>query len=138
MIGLNIQPSVNRYVGNEVKKFIDWVDSTMCFPKSVKIVVTGSKFVYNSITVEKVQGTFFGPYRESVLPPRIRIATGDFFEPVEICGIDKAKLYLFELISHEIVHFTQWLNDVPYDETEAERKGSEMADQYLQFCQSRL
>ncbi|MFY1068754.1 hypothetical protein [Enterococcus sp. AD013-P3] len=130
MIRVEIQPSVNRYVGNEVKKFIAWINSTMYFPKNVSITVTGSKFVYNTITTEKVLGTFFGPYSDSTLLPVIKIATGDFFNSVDIRGIEKAKLELFELISHEIVHFTQWLNDDPYDEAKTEIEASNIAEQY--------
>ncbi|WP_270790203.1 hypothetical protein [Enterococcus diestrammenae] len=137
MINFIIKPSVNRYVGKEVKQYIDWINSTMSFPKNVTIDITGSSYVYNSITTEKVAGTFFGPYSNSTLVPYIKIATGDFFQAVDKYGIDKAKLDLYNILSHEIVHFIQWLDDAPYDEAQAESQAEKISDCYFIFLEKK-
>lgn len=138
MIKIVIKPTVNKFVSNEINKFGNWLIKNYDFPKQVMVDVTGAEFVYNSITMEKAVGTFFGPFENSELFPYIRLATGDFFQLVAETSKEIAIKKVLNTFAHEIQHYYQWLDEVPYDEDDAEYGAEELVEEYFDDLAGKL
>lgn len=131
MIKLSVRPTVNKLIAKKITNYIDWLSKNYDFPLPVDINITGAKFVYNSITVEKVLGTFYAPFDKEERS-RIKISTGDFAQLMKLYGKEDAIFYILETISHEIQHYYQWVDDLDFDEEDAEYGATELTTEYIE------
>ena len=130
---LDLRPSVNPCVGKQINGFVQWLNQEENFQEDVTIAVTGAKFVYNSITMEKVLGTFFAPFDGSELLPFMKVATGNFFTDVTSQGFNQARKDVLEIVAHEFFHFSQWMNDIALDEEQAQNEARVLVERYLKL-----
>ncbi|MFJ3330680.1 hypothetical protein [Enterococcus sp. NPDC086594] len=135
MIKLSVRPTVNKLIAKKIINYIEWLSKNYEFPLQVDINITGAKFVYNSITVEKVIGTFYAPF-DKAERSRIKISTGDFAQLMKLHGKDDAIFYILETISHEIQHYYQWVDDLDFDEEDAEYGATELTTEYMESLKS--
>ncbi|MDU3373988.1 hypothetical protein ACLI5Y_13855 [Enterococcus innesii] len=133
MIEIKFKPSVNKYLLKVIYPYIDWLSENYSFPKKITIDITGSRFVYNSVTAQKATATFFGPYDFSELNAYIKISTGNFFDDCKKFGKKEAEKILLESISHEIQHYYQWIDQIPFDEGDAEYGAEELTWEYIEY-----
>ncbi|WP_301389549.1 hypothetical protein [Enterococcus entomosocium] len=135
MIKLSVRPTVNKLIAKKIINYIEWLSKNYEFPLQVDINITGAKFVYNSITVEKVIGTFYAPF-DKTERSRIKISTGDFAQLMKLHGKEDAIFYMLETISHEIQHYYQWVDDLDFDEEDAEYGATELTTEYMESLKS--
>lgn len=135
MIKLSVRPTVNKLIAKKIINYIEWLSKNYEFPLQVDINITGAKFVYNSITVEKVNGTFYAPF-DKTERSRIKISTGDFAQLMKLHGKEDAIFYMLETISHEIQHYYQWVDDLDFDEEDAEYGATELTTEYMESLKS--
>ncbi len=108
--------------------FCKWLRKNIYFP--VRIVIYLKKdYRLRNLAGEFVSATFFAPYDKNV-EPYIKIATGDFCELEKEWGRDRALAAYLNSIAHEIIHYIQWLNDLPFDERKANYKSKKLVDKY--------
>lgn len=73
--------------------------------------------------------SFFGPYNRAQ-EPYIRIATGDYLRLRKARGRDNALAAYICSLSHEVIHYQQWLAGVAFDERAASRGASRWLRRY--------
>ncbi|MBO5969747.1 MAG: hypothetical protein J6S14_14740 [Clostridia bacterium] len=129
--GLRVRYETN--VDDEVKRackdFANWLRRNFEFPKRVTVYVKAAK-VIKSCDGEKVFGTFWGPCNKQD-EPYIRIATGDYMELLNKHGKDNALAEILWCMSHELIHYLQWLNDITLTIRGLEKQASYYADWIL-------
>lgn len=135
MIKLSVRPTVNNLIAKKITNYIDWLSKNYDFPLPLDINITEAKFVYNSITVEKVFGTFYAPFDKEERS-RIKISTGDFAQLMKLHGKEDAIFYILETISHEVQHYYQWVDDLDFDEEDAEYGATELTAEYMESLTS--
>lgn len=131
-MNINFKPSTNRHVLKLIQNYFEWLENNYTFEKNVTFDITGAKRVISQLTGQKVFATFFVPYKSSSLKPYIKVATGEFFKDIEIQSYDKAHYLLLELVSHELQHYYQWLENCLFNEIEAEQGAIEMTNKYFE------
>ena len=109
-------------------RYAKWFRKTHEFPMKVPV------YLYPSETIkmqngEWVSASFFGPFDKNV-SPYIRIATGDYPELKKERGRDSALAAFIVSLSHEIVHYYQWINHGVISERGVTQKANAMLRRY--------
>ncbi len=78
---------------------------------------------------DRVSATFFAPYDRNV-EPFIRIATGDYPDLLRIHGRDDALAANIVSLSHEVIHYFQWIKTGTITERGVIKKAESMLDLY--------
>jgi hypothetical protein len=78
---------------------------------------------------EDVTASFFAPWSRSD-EPYIRVATGDFPRLKKERGRDNALAAILCSISHEVVHYQQWIATGETREAGVARKAAKMVERY--------
>lgn len=88
-------------------RYARWLRNEYDFPIRVPVYLLPGRFV-RKINGELCAALFFAPWRPDV-EPHIRIATGDYREVKAEQGRDDALAGFIDAMSHEIVHYQQWI-----------------------------
>ena len=129
--GLRIRcdQGINPAIRTSCLNFGMWLREKMDFPVRVVVYLKKTNTVKNMTTKENVSATFFAPYDKNV-EPYIKVATGDYEDLVHEYGEVDALYIIIESIAHEIIHYKQWLSDLDFNESEAEKEGEKLVDQF--------
>ena len=128
---VSISPSVKKMIKKEIKLYLIWLRKNYNFPLDLKILISPDEFIVTMISREKVSATFFAPFdkKETGI---IKVATGDFNGLLKEEGKINALNMTLNSISHELQHYYQWVEDLEFDEEEAEEGAFELTIEYLQ------
>ena len=128
---VSISPSVKKMIKKEIKLYLIWLRKNYNFPLDLKILISPDEFIVTMISREKVSATFFAPFdkKETGI---IKVATGDFDELLKEKGKTRALNMTLNSISHELQHYYQWVEDLEFDEEEAEEGAFELTIEYLE------
>ena len=128
---VSISPSVKKMIKKEIKLYLIWLRKNYNFPLDLKIFISPDEFIVTMISREKVSATFFAPFdkKETGI---IKVATGDFNGLLKEEGKINALNMTLNSISHELQHYYQWVEDLEFDEEEAEEGAFELTIEYLQ------
>ena len=128
---VSISPSVKKMMKKEIKLYLIWLRENYNFPLDLKIFISPDEFIVTMISREKVSATFFAPFdkKETGI---IKVATGDFNGLLKEEGKINALNMTLNSISHELQHYYQWVEDLEFDEEEAEEGAFELTIEYLQ------
>ena len=128
---VSISPSVKKMMKKEIKLYLIWLRENYNFPLDLKIFISPDEFIVTMISREKVSATFFAPFdkKETGI---IKVATGDFNGLLKEEGKINALNMTLNSISHELQHYYQWVDDLEFDEEEAEEGAFELTIEYLQ------
>jgi hypothetical protein len=88
-------------------RYADWLRSAVDFPVRVPVYLLPSEHV-RTAGGELVSASIFLPWNRR-LEPYIRIATGDFAQLRRARGRDSALAAYLSSLSHEVVHYRQWI-----------------------------
>lgn len=88
-------------------RYAKWLRNYYEFPIRVPVYLFPSETIFTR-DGERVSASFFAPYDRSV-EPYIRIATGDYPELRRLRGRDDALAAFITSLSHEVVHYFQWI-----------------------------
>jgi len=88
-------------------RFGRWLRGTYDFPIRVPVYLSPANRIV-TISGEQVSASFFAPFDRDV-EPHIRIATGDYCVLKKELGRDSALACYIVSLSHEVVHYQQWL-----------------------------
>jgi hypothetical protein len=99
----------NPIVREALKRFARWLRQEYSFPIRVPVYLN---YHHSFITIEgeKASASFFEPYDRTV-EPYIRIATGDYDDLVSELGKNNALACYICSLSHEILHYQQWITN---------------------------
>jgi hypothetical protein len=109
-------------------RFARWLRANYEFPIRVPVYLLPGEFVH-TIHDEKCSASFFGPFDQSV-EPYIRIATGDYPQLARERGSDNALASFIISLSHEIVHYQQWLEKGDFWERGVSQRAVSMLRRY--------
>jgi hypothetical protein len=103
MRGQRGHPEVRR----ALNKFARWLRKTYAFPIRVPVYLFPSRTI---ITQDGLHGvaSFVAPFKRYV-EPLIRVSTGDYPELKRSRGRDDALAPFIMSLSHEVVHYFQWI-----------------------------
>jgi len=88
-------------------RYARWLRLNYEFPIRVPVYLSPREFV-RTMHGEDVSASFFAPWDLSV-EPYIRIATGDYKALEKECGRDNALARFIVSLSHEVIHYQQWI-----------------------------
>jgi hypothetical protein len=97
----------NAVVRRAIIRYAVWLRQEFEFPVRVPVYLLPGKTV-RTIHGNHVSASFFAPWDRSV-EPYIRIATGDYADERRRRGRDDALASFLTSLSHEIVHYRQWI-----------------------------
>ena len=125
-----ISPVVQKIIKKDIKLYIVWLRENYNFPLRVKIFISHDEFVKNMATGEKVSATIFCPFdkKDTAI---IKVATGDFNGLLKENGKVNSMNLTMNSISHELQHYYQWVDDLGFDEEQAEDGAVELTCEYL-------
>ena len=124
MRGQRGHPEVRRVLN----QYARWLRNTYAFPIRVPVYLYPSRTILNRDGAHVV-ATFLGPFDRDV-EPYIRLATGDYPELKRLWGRNDAlSEYVFTL-SHEVVHYNQWLETGTISERGVTVKSRSMLHRY--------
>jgi hypothetical protein len=103
MRGQRGHPEVRR----ALNQYARWLRKVYEFPIRVPVYLFPSRTIITQDGVH-VSASFFAPFERDV-EPLIRIATGDYPELKRLRGRNDALAACIMSLSHEIVHYYQWL-----------------------------
>ena len=89
-------------------RYARWLRDRYDFPIRVPVYLSGSPTLTTS-SGEQVSAIFFAPYSRTV-EPYIRIATGDYPELRAGRSRDDALASFIVSLSHEVIHYQQWID----------------------------
>lgn len=121
-VRLRCDKDVNIEVKNACKAFLQWVRKEYSFPLRVNIYVKNVDFI-RAQDGDLVYGTFFRPY-EYTVEPYIKIAVGDYLSEKNELGRDDALASIICLLSHELTHYFQYINNEVLTPSGEERQAS--------------
>ncbi len=88
-------------------RYARWLRANYSFPVRVPVYLS-PRSTLTTIDDVKVTASFFAPF-DSTLEPYIRIATGDYSSLRQERGRDDCLAAFIISLSHEIVHYQQWI-----------------------------
>lgn len=97
----------NKVVGAAYVRYARWLRSHFDFPVRLRVYLSPCKRIV-TIHEEEVTASFFHPFDEREYP-YVRIATGDYSELLEERGRDDTLAAFLCSLSHELVHYWQWI-----------------------------
>ena len=109
-------------------RYLKWLRERYEFPMRVPVYLSPKRRI---ITVhgEEASASFFAPWdrREE---PYIRLATGDYRELSRELGRDDALAEFVCSLSHEVLHYQQWIAGEPLTERGIPRRAVRMLRAY--------
>jgi hypothetical protein len=115
-------------VRQALNRYARWLRKSYVFPIRVPVYLFPSRTIITQDGVH-VTASFFAPFKNDV-EPFIRIATGDYSETKRLLGRDDALAAYIMSLSHEIVHYCQWLEHGNVFEKGVIAKASSMLRKY--------
>ena len=109
-------------------RYARWLRQNFEFPVRVPVYLSG-KAQITTTHGERVSASFFAPWDRNE-EPYIRIATGDYPALKRECGRDDALAAFITSLSHEIVHYVQWLESGDTSEKGVAVKARSMLRRY--------
>jgi hypothetical protein len=103
MRGQRGHPEVRR----ALNKYAQWLRKSYAFPIRVPVYLFPSRTIITQDGIHVV-ASFFAPFKRDV-EPLIRVSTGDYPELKRSRGRDDALAAVIESLSHEVVHYFQWI-----------------------------
>lgn len=110
-------------------RYADWLRKNYEFPIRVPVYLSPREELV-SLNGELASATFFGPYDQNV-EPYIRIATGDYPERRRLNGRDIAIVSYMVSLSHEVIHYQQWVRTGDMSERGVVVKARAMVQAYI-------
>ncbi len=102
---------IGRRGNQEVKtclvRYAVWLRCHFEFPIRVPVYLH-SKITITTVNGDDVAASFFAPF-SAFEEPYIRVATGDYNELVTKYGRDDVLASYIVSLSHEIIHYQQWI-----------------------------
>ena len=89
-------------------RYARWLRKNYEFPIRVPVYLLPGKVILTG-DGKAVTASFFAPYSQEV-EPFIRIATGDYLELKAARLRDNALAAFITSLSHEVIHYFQWVN----------------------------
>ena len=119
---LRFDENVDGELRSACKHFATWMRKEYFFPIRIPIYLKNKRKL-RCIDGDLAYGTFFEPtsYKDE---PYIRIAVGDFCESCQKFGKENAILSVLEIISHELTHYFQWINELELTSIGKERQAT--------------
>ena len=108
--------------------YAKWLRKEYEFPIRVPVYLFPGETIITQ-DGEHVSASFVAPYNRCI-EPFIRIATGDYSHIQRIHGRDDALASYILSLSHEIVHYFQWIETGIVDERGVVRKATSMLRRY--------
>ena len=124
MRGRRGHPEVRR----ALIQYARWLRKVCVFPIRVPVYLFPSRTIVTQDGVH-VTASFFAPFDRNV-EPLIRIATGDYPELKQLRGKNDALAAFIMSLSHEVVHYNQWLETGTTSERGAIVKARSMLRRY--------
>lgn len=125
---------VGRNVHSEVKraciKYAKWLRTQYVFPVRVPVYLYPKSFIKIDRGHE-ISATFFEPFKRDE-EPYIRVATGDYRDFDHVKDRDDELATILCSISHELVHYFQWIKHGRTWERGVEKQASNMVDRYAE------
>ncbi len=118
----------HRLLRGAALRYATWLRAHYEFPMRVPIYLLPGKTV-RTMHGERCSASFFAPWSPKD-EPHIRIATGDYPELLRELGRDNALAAVLCSISHEIVHYQQWVATGEIWEKGVDRKAARMVERY--------
>src|SRR5688572_26016328 len=118
----------NRDVHHAVVRFARWLRTEYAFPVRVPIYLSPRSRIV-TVDGEVVTASFFAPWQPDV-EPYIKLATGDYPSELRAHGRSNALASLLCSVSHEIVHYQQWLETGKSWERGVARKAAALVRKY--------
>ena len=109
-------------------RYASWLRSQLEFPVRVPVYLLAGKSV-RTVDGRLGSASIFLPWNRKV-EPYIRIATGDFQELRRAHGRDNALAAYLSSLSHEIVHYRQWVETGRSWEEGVVTKAKRLVDRY--------
>jgi hypothetical protein len=118
----------NAAVRAALIRYSRWLRKQYDFPRRVPVYLFPSETIITQDGAH-VSASFFAPNNRR-FSPFIRIATGDFEKLRRKRGRDNALAAFILSMSHEIVHYHQWLSGMPFSERSASARARAMLRRY--------
>jgi hypothetical protein len=109
-------------------RFARWLRQTHEFPIRVPVYLSPREEI-RSLEGQMVSASFFAPWNRTV-EPYIRIATGDYPQLRRERGRDNALAAFIVSLSHEVVHYQQWIATNEMHERGVIRRATTMLRRY--------
>jgi hypothetical protein len=109
-------------------KYARWLRSEYEFPMRVPVYLS-PRIILRTIHSEEATASFFAPFHRKV-EPYIRIATGDYVQLKKEKGRDNALASYIVSLSHEVIHYQQWIETGDCWEKGVARKAVSMLRRY--------
>ena len=109
-------------------RFARWLRRTYEFPMRVPVYLSPNEFVVTGDGRE-CTACFFAPYERKV-EPLIRIATGDYQSLKKERGRNNALACSITSLSHEVIHYQQWIGTGEVTERGVAAKAVRMLRKY--------
>ncbi len=109
-------------------RYAKWLRKNYEFPMRCPVYLFPTETIITQ-DGEEVSASFFAPWDRSV-EPFIRIATGDYPDLERTEERDNAMAAFIVSLSHEVVHYFQWIKSNHVHERGVERKAVAMLDRY--------
>ena len=109
-------------------RFAKWLRARDTFPVRVPVYLLPGKHLI-TIDGKAVSASFFAPFERRV-EPYIRIATGDYPSLLRRHGRDNTLAAFIVPLSHEIIHYRQWIETGRTWETGVGKQAVEVMREY--------
>ena len=109
-------------------RFARWLRREYEFPIRVPVYLFPSEQIV-TMHGDRVSASFFAPFDRRV-EPFIRIATGDFPQLRRELGRDNALAAFLQSLSHEVVHYQQWVATGETSERGVIRQATHIVERY--------
>lgn len=120
----------NPIVCRALVRYAVWLRRLFEFPIRVPVYLCPEKQLV-TMHGDLVSAAFFAPWDRRV-EPYIRIATGDYPELRRERGRDNALAAYLCSLSHEVIHYRQWVEAGEIWEQGVTRRASSLVDRYAQ------
>src|SRR3990172_4586775 len=117
-----------RKLRQALVRFARWLRMMYEFPIRVPVYLSHHEFVYTGDGRE-CSACFFAPYNRNV-EPLIRIANGDYKKLKKELGRDNALACFIISLSHEVIHYQQWIGTGEVSERGVAAKAVRMLRRY--------
>lgn len=111
-----------------VIRFARWLRRFHSFPRRVTLRLESSKTL-RTIDGREVTASFFAP-DVATWVPLMRVAVGDYRELKSRRGRDNALAAIIVSISHEVIHYQQWVSTGSFTERNVRRDALRMLRAY--------
>lgn len=115
-------------VRDALNKYAGWLRKSYVFPIRVPVYLFPSETIITQ-DGKRVAASFFAPFDRNI-EPFIRIATGDYPALERDQGRDNALAAFINSLSHEIVHYFQWVKTGDISERGVRAKATAMLRKY--------